>query len=359
MRKFSAVRLIPMAAFFVAAALLMIGGRPLTLSAQQAQVGTVERTKVHGKSLEGNLSGDSPDREVSVYLPPSYASSAGKRYPVIYMLHGYTDSDDKWMGLTKHWINLPSIVDRGIAAGTSAEFIVVMPNAYTRFEGSMYSSSVTTGDWESYVSEELVAWVDQRYRTLATRESRGIAGHSMGGYGAMRIGMKHPDVFSSVYLLSPCCLTPARAGGRAANGPNPAESIKSYEEFQKAPFGVKIAIASAAAWAPNPDNPPLYLDLPTKDGTPQPEVLARMTTNAPLAQLDQYIFALRKLNGLAFDAGDQDRGIAAAVRTLHARLEAYGVPHQHAIYEGDHVNRIGVRIETEMLPFFSKRLRHQ
>ncbi|MCZ2154959.1 MAG: hypothetical protein LC114_13840 [Bryobacterales bacterium] len=122
---------------------------------------------------------------------------------------------------------------------------------------------------------------------------------------------------------------------------------------------MKIAIASAAAWAPNPDNPPLYLDLPTKDGAPQPEVLARMTTNAPLAQLDQYIFALRKLNGLAFDAGDQDRGIAAAVRTLHARLEAYGVPHQHAIYEGDHVNRIGVRIETEMLPFFSKRLRHQ
>lgn len=327
--------------------------------AQQNARGALERLKVHGKSLEGNLSGDSPDRDVSVYLPPSYASSAGKRYPVIYMLHGFTDSDDKWMGPTKHWINLPTLLDRSAAAGTSQEFIVVMPNAYTRFHGSMYSSSVTTGDWETYVAKELVAWVDGRYRTLASRESRGIAGHSMGGYGAMRLGMKHPDVFSSVYLLSPCCLAPTRGAAQPMESPHPAQLVKSDEEFQKAPFGVKAVIAGAAAWAPNPKNPPFYLDLPTKDGTPQPEVLARLTANALLTQLDQYIYALRQLKGFAFDAGDKDAGIAETVRVMHARLEAYGVPHQSAIYEGDHVNRVGVRIETEMLPFFSKLLRRE
>jgi S-formylglutathione hydrolase len=79
--------------------------------------GSVQRIKVHGKGLEGNLSGDSPDRDVSIYLPPSYKSSPQKRYPVVYFLHGYTDDDAKWYGFQKHWINLPRIVDSVIAAG--------------------------------------------------------------------------------------------------------------------------------------------------------------------------------------------------------------------------------------------------
>lgn len=326
------------------------------LAGQAVAPGKVERAKVHGVSLEGNLSGDSPDRDVSVYLPPSYSGSPGKRYPVIYMLHGYTDSDDKWMGPTKHWIHLPTVLSRAIAEGRSGEFIVVMPNAFTRFEGSMYSSGVTTGDWESFVSKELVAWVDGRYRTLAKPESRGIAGHSMGGYGAMRIGMKHPDVFSSVYLLSPCCLTPSRRGARPSSGPSVAELIRDDDAFRSAPFGVKIVIASAAAWAPNPTNPPFYLDLPVKNGEARPDVAERLSANALLALLDQYIYAIRGLRGFGFDAGDKDTSIAASIRVLDEHLRAYGVPHKFAIYDGDHVNRVEQRIETEMLPFFSKLL---
>ena len=71
----------------------------------QTKQGTVERIKVQGKSLEGNLDGDSPDRDVSVYLPPSYKTEKGRRYPVVYMLHGFTDDDAKWFGMVKHWIN--------------------------------------------------------------------------------------------------------------------------------------------------------------------------------------------------------------------------------------------------------------
>lgn len=339
------------------AALLALCSMPLAkLAGQGAPAGTVERAKAHGVSLEGNLSGDSPDRDVSVYLPPGYAASGSRRYPVIYMLHGFTDSDDKWMGPTKHWIHLPTVLSRAIAEGRSGEFIVVMPNAYTRFQGSMYSSGVTTGDWESFVSKELVAWVDGRYRTLPKRESRGLAGHSMGGYGAMRIGMKHPEVFSSVYLLSPCCLSPTGRRGRQGQGPNPAELVRDDDAFAKASFAAKIMIAGAAAWAPNPTNPPFYLDLPVKDGEPRTEVAERLSANALLTLLDQYIYAIRSLKGFAFDAGDKDTGIAATIRTLDERLNQYGVPHKFAIYEGDHVNRVEQRIETEMLPFFSKLL---
>src|SRR5438270_3198575 len=100
-------------------------------------------------------------------------------------------------------------MDQALSDGSTREMIVVMPDAYTRFKGSMYSSSVTTGDWEDYISQELVAYVDAHYRTIAAAASRGLAGHSMGGYGAIRVGMKHPEVFSSIYLLSPCCMGPS------------------------------------------------------------------------------------------------------------------------------------------------------
>ena len=319
--------------------------------------GTVERVKVHGRSLEGNLAGDSPDRDVSVYLPPTYKKSGNRRYPVLYMLHGFTDSDEKWFGLTKHWINLPEIVEKSITDGVTKEMIVVMPNAFTAFQGSMYSNSATTGDWESFVAKELVAWVDARYRTVRGREGRGLAGHSMGGYGTLRIGMKNPDVYAAIYLLSPCCLTPMAGGQRRQGNGAPAyESVRSLEEISKLDFMTKAMLASAAAWAPNPKNPPLYVDLPTKNGEPQPAVLAKLTANAPLAVIDQYIPNLRVFSAIGFDAGDKDRGIAAAIKVLDGVLTDYGIAHGFEIYDGDHVNRIGERIGTKVLPFFSTHL---
>ena len=132
-----------------------------------ADKGTVERIKVHGKSLEGNLEGDSPDRDVSIYLPASYATEKTRRYPVIYFLHGFTDSDDKWFGFTKHWINLPDILDKTFGEPGTREMIVVMPNAFTRYQGSMYSNSVTTGNWEDFIVRDLVPYIDAHYRTFS------------------------------------------------------------------------------------------------------------------------------------------------------------------------------------------------
>ena len=185
---------------------------------------------------------------------------------------------------------------------------------------------------------------------------RGLAGHSMGGYGAMRIGMKHPEVFSSIYLLSPCCMVPRASGPQSAEADARVEAVTTMEEFAEAGFGIRATIASAAAWAPNPDNPPFFLDLPTRDGQPQPLVLAKFAANAPLAMIDQYISNLRRLRGIGFDAGDQDRGIAGTVEDLHGVLTEYGTPHMFEIYEGDHVNGVAERIRTKMLPFFSRTL---
>jgi S-formylglutathione hydrolase len=325
----------------------------------QTVKGTVDRIKVHGKSLEGNLEGDSPDRDVSVYLPPSYRTARGRRYPVIYLLHGYTDDDNRWFGRIQHFINVPEVVDRSLASGTSNETIVVMPNAYTRYQGSMYSNSATTGDWETYIAKELVAYIDGHYRTLANAASRGLAGHSMGGYGTMRIGMKYPDVFSAIYALSPCCMIPNLAGPQGRGGPPAAESIHNQEEFEKADFGTKAQFASAAAWSPNPKNPPFFFDLPTKDGKVQNGIMAKWAANAPLAMVDQNIGNLRRLHAIAFDAGDKDTAIAATIRTLDGLLNEYNVPHTFEIYEGTHTSGIAERVGTKTLPFFSANLSFQ
>lgn len=320
--------------------------------------GEVEHIKVHGKSLEGNLSGDSADRDVSVYLPASYKSQPTRRYPVVYMLHGFTDSNQKWFGVEKHWINLPQILDQVLKTTQEKEFIVVMPNAFNRFQGSMYSTSVTNGDWEAFIARELVAFIDQKYRTIPEATSRGLAGHSMGGYGTLRISMKHPNVFSSVYALSACCMIPSAnlLSGHGGVSPQLSE-IKTPADIQQAGFGVKAILASAAAWSPNPKNPPFYLDLPVQDGKVRPEIIAKWSANAPLAMVDQYLPNLKKIRAIAFDAGDQDTGIAATSRTLNRMLNDYGVEHFFEIYPGDHVNRIGQRIESNVIPFFQKNLK--
>jgi S-formylglutathione hydrolase len=322
-----------------------------------ARANSVEHIKVHGKALEGNLEGDSPDRDVTIYLPPSYTTDRARRYPVVYLLHGYGGRDDTFNG---RLATLPDSEDKLVAAGTAKEMIVVMPNAFTLHKGSMYSNSVTTGDWETYVAVDLVAYVDSHYRTIALRASRGLAGHSMGGYGAVRIGMKRPDVFSSLYLMSSCCLN-------AQLSPRPdsmaaAEAIKTREAAEEAGrgrgFGPSVNLAEGAAWSPNPGNPPLYLDLPVKDGQVQPEVVAKWAANAPLAMVSQYIPNLKMYRAIGMEVGTKD-GLLATNKTLEQTFTRFGVSHTYDEYDGDHTNKVFERIEMNMLPFFSKNLSFQ
>jgi S-formylglutathione hydrolase len=324
------------------------GARPTT------GTGTVEKVTVHGKALDGNLEGDSPEREVTVYLPPSYAADQTRRFPVIYLLHGYGGRDDTF---TVRLANLAESSDKLAAAQGFSSAIVVTPNAFSLHKGSMYSNSPTTGDWERFIAEELVSYVDGHYRTLANRMSRGLAGHSMGGYGALRIGMKRPDVFFSLYLMSSCCLSPNR-------NPNPeamaaAEAIKTREQAEEASrnqgFGPSVNLASAAAWSPNPRNPPLYLDLPVKDGKVRPDIVAKWVANAPLEMIDQYAENLNKYYAIAIEIGTADR-LLASNKQLHDAMTRLRIPHSFEEYDGDHTNKVRERIEMHVLPFFSKNL---
>ena len=363
----------------VLAAVAAVVGATTAFAQAPAKAGTVERVKVHSPALVGNLTGESPERDVFIYLPPGYRTNPNTRYPVVYMLHGYSLTAERWMspGIS----NMQAAADAAIAAGTMKEMIIVSPDAYTQHGGSMYSASVAIGDWETFIAEDLVAYVDRNYRTLAARASRGLGGHSMGGYGTLRIGMKRPDVFSSLYPMSSCCVIDATVaslgrggGGRGAGargargGQPPAGSTAAAGAAPAAPatppappagrgrggFG-NVAYGLAAAWAPNPNKPPLYFDEPIVDGEPQPLVIARYAANSPYAMLPQYVTNLKRYTAIKLDCGLQD-GLLAQNRQLVESMAALGVPHVFETYEGDHSNRVPQRVEGSVLPFFSANL---
>ncbi len=305
----------------------------------------VQHIKVHGKSLEGNLEGDAVDRDVVVVLPPSYAHSKTKRYPVIYFLHGF-------MLTGQYFSDFMHAPEAALAfSKTGGEFIIVIPDTDTKMGGSMYSSSPTTGDFEAFVAKDLVSYIDGHYRTLAKRSSRGLVGHSMGGYGVWKIAMKYPQVWSSIYAMSACCLSPRT---------ETVESAKKiadipYDQAGKVGFGERAALASTVAWSPNPKNPPYYADFAYKNGAVDPMVIAEWAANSPLAMASSHIPELKSFSAIASDGGDKD-GLTKDATALHEELDAFGVANSFEVYPGGHADKIAGRFPVKILPFFAKHL---
>lgn len=335
--------------------------------AQEAREGRLVREKVHGASLEKTVTGESPDRSVSVYLPPSYDTAPNKRYPVVYLLHGITDTDSTWIfPWTKSgdpWQTIPGVMNRGIAEKRFGEMIVVMPDEKSNWGGSFYTNSSVTGNWEDFTVKDLVSYIDGKYRTLGRAASRGIAGHSMGGYGAIKLGMKHPDVFSVVYGINPAVL----GWGRDLSIENPAfnflltQPASTPDEILKGGFYALGIIVVGQAFSSNPAKPPTFVDLPFAliDGKLQPAEPAytRWNENMPLYMVEKYDANLRKLKGLRFDSGYEDEftHIPPTARALSTALTARGIEHVFEEYNGDHRNRMWGRtgrMAGEILPYF-------
>lgn len=322
--------------------LAVIAGLCAALAALPAAA-RVEQVTVHGASLEGNLEANSPDRNVYVILPPSYDTAKKRHYPVVYFLHGFTATAEKYMDYVKFGEAVEQFA-------TANEMIFVVPDSYTKQGGSMYSTSPTVGNFERFVAKDLVAWIDGHYRTLARRESRGLAGHSMGGYGTLRIGMKYPEVFSSLYAMSSCCLSARRAV------PDDAKFEKmTMEQALNADFFGKAYFATAAAFSPDPMRPPFYADFVTQEGKTDTMVEARWAANAPSVFVAQYVPALKSMRAIAMDVGDKDF-LLDDNKLMDGELTRFGIVHSFMLYDGDHANRIPQRVREFVLPFFAEHL---
>jgi pimeloyl-ACP methyl ester carboxylesterase len=320
------------------------------LAFSQSDKGTVVTDTLYSKNLENNF-GENPNRAVSVYLPPGYSES-NERYPVIYFLHGFSGNNSMLTPMAE-------LLDFAIATNKIRPFIMVIPDQQTTYDGSFYSNSQIFGNWEDFTAFDLVKYMDDNFRTIAKSESRGITGHSMGGYGAIKIAIHHPEIFSSVYGISPGALAIVREYGPNSSTYSDFAKVKNQEELNKLYFG-KVIVAFGRSWSPNPNKPPFYVDVPFEyqgeELIVNQDVLEKWYKNMPFYMIDDYLDNLKKLKAIKFDwgrnAGDR---FTIQCKMFSQKLENVGIKHFAEEYIGTHVNNIYTkdgRIPNQMLPFF-------
>jgi pimeloyl-ACP methyl ester carboxylesterase len=315
----------------------------------QISAGTIVYDSVYSNSLE-NKFGENPTRKLTVYLPPGYEQS-GKRYPVIYFLHGFGGDHNFPRGI--------ELLDFAIAKQRIRPFIFVVPNEKTTYGGSFFSNSVHFGNWEDFTSFDLVSFIDKKYRTIAKKESRGITGHSMGGYGALKIAMHHPDIFGTVYAISPGALTIVREYGPNSNTFKELSTIHTVDELNKTYFG-SVMVAFGRSWSPNPNKPPFYCDLPFEykgeELIVHQDVLEKWYANMPVHMIDENLDNLKKLRAIKLDWGrNAGERFTIQCAMFSQRLENVGITHFAEEYIGTHTSGIYTkegRIPQQVLPFF-------
>ena len=338
---------------------------PTVAAAPTEPLRSMNRIKIAAPSLANNLVGELAEHTIFVYLPPSYATSE-KRYPVVYYLPGYGDT-------TMIGFRLPEGMDPLIESGQVEEMIVVVAGGDSEIGGSFYVNSPVTGNWEDYIVEDVVGYVDDNFRTLPQAESRGITGHSMGGFGALNIAMHHPDVFSAVYSMSPglfdrdglaesFMFADERIIANFVNYENELASL-SVEDAQQRMLRSpqQFALAYGYAFAPNPDQHPPYFDYPYQEFNGElirdDAVWAKWESGfgGIAEEAAQYKDNLLALKGIVVDYGihDENQWIPKGSEYYGEQLSAEGIPVRVESYNGNHSNQLAVRIREHMLPFFS------
>lgn len=329
--------------------------RPSPARVSVAPDAEIVRTVIPGPSLDGDMAADDTPLNAIVYLPPSYRAEPDRRYPLLVLLHGYWSLPDQWEDSE---FSLEAIFRSALARGTAREMIVVMPRGANALGGAFYVNGAASGDWEDYIARDVVAFADRTYRTIGTRGSRGIAGHSMGGYGALSIASRRPEVFSAVYAMSPCCGD--LVGDFAVDSPawRSADSIRSHADFEaSSDFYGRVLISLGAAWAPDAAAP-LHAGRPVTSGVVDPEVLAKWQKQTLTSLVAANAGALRSYAAIGMDVGDRDdfTHIRLSVPALSEQMTALGIKHEFRIYAGDHVSGMEAQMRDQVLPFFSKHL---
>ena len=324
------------------------------------RTGTVVVERFTSQLLAGNRAGDPAERRVPIYLPPSYADSPERRYPVCYVLTGFSGrgrmllNDNAWS---------PALDDRmdGLIARGCGEMILVMPDCLTRYGGSQYLNSSATGRYMDHLVQELVPFVDARYRTLARREHRGVAGKSSGGYGALVLGMMHPETFGGLACHSgdmyfeycyrgdvPKALTQIQKAGGLAKWLAAFEEKKQKNHDDMLTLNI---LGMAASYSPNPQAEPFGFDLPCDlaTGAFREEVWRRWLELDPLTMLEPRADALRGMKLIYLDCGTRDEwSLHLGARLFSRRLKDLGIAHQHHEFDDSHMN-VGYRYD-ESLP---------
>ena len=346
--------------------------------------GQLINTMIPAPSLKNNIFGIPLEQKVTIYLPPSYENSQEK-FPVVYFLSGFSTPIHYFTSWRVfQGFHLKESMDRLISEGKIQEMIVVIPNAHTFLLGSFYTNSSVTGNWEDYIVEDLLSYIDSNFRTKQTAEARGIAGHSMGGSGALELGMKHPDRFGTVYALNPGVFGPDGLGEHTMFASE--ETIQSFLDKSEVFESLKeneaktsymsfitnlilsndiptvFSYAYGTAFAPNSQKSPPYIDYPytkTANGFEVDSTSWKKYENGFggwAEKVAKHKGNLLKLRSITIDLGMQDYHgwIPEGCIYLSSLLESAGITHQLLKHEGNHGDKLRERLEGYMFPFFSE-----
>ncbi len=298
--------------------------------------------------LAGNALGDPCERDLYCYLPPSYHTS-DRRYPVVYFLSGFTGTGRMLFNFDPFAQSLDQRLDRLVAAGAMPEIICVAPDCFTRLGGSQYCDSTATGSYESYVCDEIVPFVDERLRTQIGPQHRGVTGKSSGGYGALRLGMRHPDVFGALgshagdAYFAFCYLPdfPKFVLGIERHG-GVERFVRAFAQMPKKTkdaMEVMNILAMAACYSPKPQAP-LGIDLPVSlpGGEIRPDVWDRWLENDPVYMAKRHAGALRSMKAIYLDAGLRDEfNLQLGARILCSRLDDLRISYLHEEFDDGHM----------------------
>lgn len=332
----------------------------LLLALPATAASRLERIQIASASLQHNKLGLSTLRNVTVYLPPDY-DTPNRRFPVVYFLNNFGETDSE--PFASH--GAKALLDKAMSEGTIGNVIVVTADFSTPMGSSWYVNSSVTGNWQDFMVRELVPHIDRTYRTLATPQSRGMAGDRMGGYGAILFGMTHPDVFGAVYALHPVGTGNGVQTMHSRPDWDKLQRAKSLDDFKGDLFG-GIFLSIYQAHLPNPDKPPLYVDLPARRSNGELDVdtaqTARLFENFPLvSHVPTHADNLKRLRAFKFDWGRNDGNYDHVIsnQAFARMLDEYGVPYEAEEYHGWWGERTwgeDGRVMTDVLPFFARSL---
>lgn len=311
--------------------------------------------ELESQILKGNPLGDPSKRTLAIYLPPAYDAdfaekgslSKGSRFPVIYCLAGFGASGRSFLNEEAF---APSFVERMDLLFTSGvpEALLVMPDCRTRYGGSQYLNSPATGNYQDYLIKEVVPFVDGRFPTLADRRRRGVMGKSSGGYGALVLAMKFPEVFSACASHSGdlyfeyCYKAEFPKFIRAVEERGGVQQF--LQEFFKKPkktseeFAAMNILAMAACYSPSVrEDPPIAFPFDLQTGEIREEVWRRWLEHDPVCLVDRYHKEMGHLSLLYLDAGKRDEySLHLGARIFSAKLRRYGVPHEYEEFDDTH-----------------------
>lgn len=305
----------------------------------------------------GGTIGNPTRRRVCVYRPPSYATQAKRRYPVVYVLQGLFGTDQSPFRSRKKQPHLGQMADQ-LAAATGREMILVSVDTSSLAGSSYFVKSPLTGDWEGFLTERVVGAIDRRYRTVASPRARGLVGHSTGGFNAMSLGIRRPDVFSAVAASGPDALD---LGPWLIAEGRPVPLWLAWMRVEDAMGGSGQFVSYGADWSPDPEAARGFswpVDLDT--GRVRPEVWARWERWSPSRLLEDPATLQRvrqTLSGrilLAPSAADEFRLYPPAQR-FHAQLKGLGIAHEWRVWPGGHGSHGAERLR-HALAFLSARL---